>query len=295
VGDDSAIRLAAFDWLRHQVAVHGEVLPWSLLVRGFEHGGERVPLVSQQGIFKPRLLVLPLSIRTAMGGNYDDSISPEGLLRYRYRGTDRFHRENLGLRQAMENHVPLVHFHALSQGRYLATWPVYIVGDDPGQLTFTVEINEMTHALQGADFEIAEPRREYVTATFRRRLHQLAFRERVLHAYRERCTMCRLRHRELLDAAHIVPDQEPEGIPAVSNGLSLCKLHHAAFDSLFVTVDTDYRVVVRGDVLDEKDGPMLLHGLQELHGRPIELPRRTEWLPSRNALSLHLRRFSAAS
>lgn len=295
MGDDSAIRLAAFDWLRHQVAVHGEVLPWSLLVRGFEHGGERVPLVSQQGIFKPRLLVLPLSIRTAMGGNYDDSISPEGLLRYRYRGTDRFHRENLGLRQAMENHVPLVHFHALSQGRYLATWPVYIVGDDPGQLTFTVEINEMTHALQGADFEIAEPRREYVTATFRRRLHQLAFRERVLHAYRERCTMCRLRHRELLDAAHIVPDQEPEGIPAVSNGLSLCKLHHAAFDSLFVTVDTDYRVVVRGDVLDEKDGPMLLHGLQELHGRPIELPRRTEWLPSRNALSLHLRRFSAAS
>lgn len=295
MNEDSAIRLAAFDWLRNQVAVHGEVLSWSLLVRGFEHDGERVPLVSQQGIFKPRLLMLPLSIRTGMDGDYDDSVSAEGVLRYRYRGTDRFHRENVGLRHAMETHVPLVYFHAVSQGHYLAAWPVYIVGDAPGQLTFTVEVDDRPHALRGVDFEIAEPRREYVTATFRRRLHQLAFRERVLRAYRERCAMCRLRHRELLDAAHIVPDQAPAGVPAISNGLSLCKLHHAAFDSLFVTVDADYRVVVRGDVLDEKDGPMLLHGLQELHGRPLELPHRAEWLPSRHALSLHLRRFSAAS
>lgn len=293
--EDSSIRLAAFDWLRYQVAVHGDVLPWWLLVRGFEHVGQRVPLVSQQGIFKPKLLDLPLSIRTAAKGHYDDAVSPEGLLLYRYRGTDRFHRENVGLRQAMESRVPLVYFHGLSEGRYLAAWPVYVVGDDPGRLTFSVAVDDITNALRGVDFEIAEPRREYVTATFRRRLHQLAFRERVLRAYQERCAMCRLRHRELLDAAHIVPDQEPEGVPAVSNGLSLCKLHHAAFDSLFVTVNLDYRVVVREDVLDEKDGPMLLHGLQELHGKPIHLPRRAEWLPSRDSLSQHLRRFGAAS
>ena len=296
MSEDAAIRLAAFEWLRHQVAVQGEVLPWSLLVRGFEHAGERVPLVSQQGIFKPRVLNLPLSIRTAVASPYDDLMSPDGQLLYRYRGTDRFHRENVGLRHAMESRVPLVYFHALSEGRYLAAWPVYIVGDEPGQLAFIVAVDDSAHAaLQGADFEIAEPRRESVTATFRRRLHQLAFRERVLRAYRERCAMCRLRHRELLDAAHIVPDLEPAGVPSISNGLSLCKLHHAAFDSLFVTVDPDYCVVVRGDVLDEKDGPMLLHGLQELHDRRIELPRRAEWLPSREALSQHLRRFDAAS
>jgi putative restriction endonuclease len=292
--EDSTIRLAAFEWLRRQVAVHGDVLPWSLLVRGFEHAGERVPLVSQQGIFKPKSLDLPLSIRTATKGPYDDSVSPDGLLLYRYRGTDRFHRENVGLRQAMENRVPLVYFHGLSEGRYLAAWPVYVVGDDPGRLTFSVTVDDSTGALRRVDFEIAEPRREYVTASFRRRLHQLAFRERVLRAYQERCAMCRLRHRELLDAAHIVPDQEPEGVPSVSNGLSLCKLHHAAFDSLFVTVNLDYRVVVREDVLDEQDGPMLLHGLQELHGRAIQLPRRSEWMPSRDSLSQHLRRFGAA-
>lgn len=295
VSEDATIRLAAFDWLRQQMDVFREALPWSVLVHGFEYAGERVPLVSQQGIFKPKLLDLPLSIRTATAGPYDDAMSTEGLLLYRYRGSDPSHRENIGLRRAMENQVPLVFFHAVAPGRYLAALPVYIVGDDPGRLTFTVAVDDSAHtALRGSDFDIAEPRREYVTATFRRRLHQLAFRERVLRAYRERCAMCRLRHRELLDAAHIVPDREPESAPSISNGLSLCKLHHAAFDGFFVTVDPDYRVVVRGDVLTEKDGPMLRHCLQELHGLRIELPRRPEWLPSRDALSERLKRFGAA-
>ena len=52
-----------------------------------------------------------------------------------------------------------------------------------------------------------------------RRLHQATFRERVLHAYRTSCAICRLRHRELLDAAHILPDGHPRGEPVVPNGL----------------------------------------------------------------------------
>jgi len=39
-----------------------------------------------------------------------------------------------------------------------------------------------------------------------------------------------LRRQELLDAAHITPDSDAEGEPVVSNGVALCKLHHAAFD-----------------------------------------------------------------
>ena len=35
--------------------------------------------------------------------------------------------------------------------------------------------------------------------------------------------MCRLHHEELLDAAHILPDAHPLGLPNVSNGLALCK------------------------------------------------------------------------
>ena len=115
-------------------------------------------------------------------------------------------------------------------------------------------------------------RREYVTAIVRRRVHQQAFRARVIEAYRTHCALCRLRHQELLDAAHITADTEATGEPVVSNGLSLCKLHHAAFDRHFLTVRPDYTIEVRRSILEETDGPMLIHGLG-LHDRPIYLPR----------------------
>jgi len=95
----------------------------------------------------------------------------------------------------------------------------------------------------------------------RQRIHQQAFRERVVAAYRSQCAMCRLRHASLLDAAHIVPDSE-EGEPKVSNGLALCKLHHAAFDGFLVSVTPDYGIQVRTSVLEEEAGPILEHGLE---------------------------------
>jgi putative restriction endonuclease len=38
-----------------------------------------------------------------------------------------------------------------------------------------------------------------------------------------------LKHGKLLDAAHIIGDHKPHGIPVVENGLSPCKIHHAAY------------------------------------------------------------------
>ncbi len=71
--DDHSIRLAAFAWLTEQVDLIGDVLPYTLLRHGFTHEGARVPLLGPQGIFKPRLLDLPLSITTAPDGPYDDA------------------------------------------------------------------------------------------------------------------------------------------------------------------------------------------------------------------------------
>jgi putative restriction endonuclease len=129
---------------------------------------------------------------------------------------------------------------------------------------------------------------------FRRRLHQQSFRERVLKAYREQCALCRLRHRELLDAAHILPDSEPEGEPNVSNGLALCKLHHAAFDKLILGITPDYIVVVRSDILEESDGPMLRFGLQGIHHQTISVPRSSDLRPDRDMLAWRYEQFQKA-
>jgi putative restriction endonuclease len=126
------------------------------------------------------------------------------------------------------------------------------------------------------------------------RVHQAAFRERVLAAYRDQCALCRLRHRELLDAAHIIPDKEEGGEPVVSNGLALCKLHHKAYDSLFISVRPDYVIEVRKDVLVEVDGPVLKHALQGLHGMRMQLPRAAGHRPDRDRLQIRYRQFLEA-
>jgi putative restriction endonuclease len=110
--------------------------------------GVRVPLVGPQGIFKPAAIPtgIPLTITTAplVAGRprpYDDEIS-EGLVRYRYRGNDPNRVENVGLRRAMQNATPLVYLYGLAPGRYLAAWPVFVLEDDPAQLSFTVAVDD---------------------------------------------------------------------------------------------------------------------------------------------------------
>ena len=48
-------------------------------------------------------------------------------------------------------------------------------------------------------------KKSYVATGVRRRIHQGAFRERVLVAYGGMCAFCTLGYRELLDAARIIP------------------------------------------------------------------------------------------
>ena len=204
------------------------------------------------------------------------------------------HRDNVGLRRAMTERVPLVYFHAVDRGQYAAAYPVFVTGDDPKGLSFTMQVDDINSLVAdtfSGTSEDPEPRRAYVTATFRRRLHQVAFRERVIRAYQARCALCRLRHLELLDAAHITPDSDLEGEPVISNGLALCKLHHAAFDTFFFAIRPDYVIEVKPSILGETDGPMLVVGLQQIHGQPIHLPPRIADRPDRDRLDRRYRHF----
>ena len=291
---DALVRLAAFRFLEEQVglAPEGGALARTLLGRGFDYEGHRVPLIGPPGIFKPRLCEIPISITTVpiVEGEtrpYDDAFGDDGLLRYRYRGTDPSHVDNAGLRLAMQRQVPLIYFHGIVPGLYVAEWPVYIVGDDSTRLTFTVSVEERRFASLGSDpveSEETDIRRRYATRLFRQRLHQREFRERVVRAYQHHCAICRLRRDELLEAAHILPDADPLGVPAVPNGLALCHLHHSAFDAHLIGIRPDYVVEVRKDVLKEKDGPMLIHGLQGFHGVSLYVPDRAASRPDRRLL-----------
>ena len=290
------VRLAAFSFLDQlQRGPGGDLLSREDLVRGFMFDGQRVSLVSpQQGIFKPAILPsIPLSILTApvVEGRerpYDDAVGSDGLLEYRYRGTNIGHRDNVGLRAAMKHQTPLIYFMGVIPGRYVAAYPVFIVGDRPEALSFTVSVDDRRFASLGnVEPESAETeiRRRYVTRAVQQRVHQREFRERVLDAYQRTCAVCRLKRDELLDAAHIIGDAEAHGSPVISNGIALCKLHHSAFDANIMGVRPDYVIEIREDVLREVDGPMLVHGLQGWNGKALRVPHRAALRPDRDRLA----------
>lgn len=297
---EEQIRLAAFNWLKEQVDLYGDILSRPLLEKGFLYNGERVTLIGPQGIWKPRVFEkVPISITTVYNGPYDDSLSDDGSFTYRYRGTDPFHKDNVGLREAMKKQIPLIYFFGIVPSKYLAVWPVYIVSDNPNTLSFTVVADDMasiqkyllSNATDSASEDSQNAVRKYITSTVKNRLHQKSFRERVLLAYKEQCAFCRLKHTLLLDAAHIIPDGEELGDPIVTNGLSLCKIHHAAYDSNIIGVTPDYKIEVREDILQETDGPMLKHGIQELQNVKIILPHDKSSWPDRERLSIKYSRF----
>lgn len=292
--DEDDIRLSLFLWLKQKTTENGGVFERRELERGFPYKGQMITLQGPQGIWTPKNFQIPISISTTQGSPYDDGLTDEGFLNYQYRGTDPFHRDNIGLRNAYLQRKPIVYFHAIKPGKYVAIWPLFIFEDNPGQLTIKAAIDPAyadvssakTYSIQPSNSSIESDLgiRKYITAVTKQRLHQSTFREFVLDAYHRQCAMCRLQHTELLDAAHIIPDSEADGLPIVPNGLSLCKIHHAAYDRNIIGITPDYVIRVRSDILQEVDGPMLKYGLQSMEGKRLELPTKKSEYPDRDRL-----------
>jgi putative restriction endonuclease len=297
---DREVRLAAFAYLQEITNRYGEVVPYSLLLQGFLYKNEKISFMGPQGIFKPRILPeIPLSITTApeISGKvrpYDDRPAESGMIIYRYRGRDPAHRDNVGLRKAMQRGSPLIYFYGVEKAYYRPTWPVFVIDDDPFTLSFQIMVDEQQAIVNGNYWEPNSSeniRRRYITNEVQQRLHQAAFRANVIRAYQHSCTICQLRHPELLEAAHIIEDRFPQGIPAVSNGLAMCAIHHKAFDKNILGIKPDYFVEIREDILREIDGPMLRYGLQEFQGKLLHLPRKTHERPDRDALNERYSKF----
>lgn len=294
--EDMELRLAAMRWLDRRPTPRVD-FAW---LRGFEYDGHRIPLMDRQrGIRKPAGMNAALAIRTTFTPPgqvppYTDTIGHDGLQRYRYRGTDPDHPENVALRYAMQQKLPLIWFVGVESGLYEPIYPVWIIGDEPESLAFALALDEGQRFVTPGAVEDEDARR-YVERVTKARLHQRVFRSRVLLAYDGRCAICRLRHAELLDAAHIIEDGRPNGEPVVPNGLSLCKIHHGAFDAKILGIRPDLTLHVRRDVLEEVDGWMLEGGIQGIHDKKLEIiPGSRHARPDPVRLELRYHEFLAA-
>lgn len=283
---DAAVRQAAFEYMV-ELTRFCDVIHRSKLEQGFRFRDHQIPLVSPQGIFKPGMLDVPLTLTSTLSGPYSDDFGGK-YISYAYRGRgkeeDIWHRDNKGMRQAWMQGKPLIYLVSIAPSRYMAAWPVFIVADDPANHRVTLSVGSAAKSFLPG--QVAEPEAPYgptKTVLFMQKASLGIFQEQVLRAYRHKCAMCSLTYTSLLDAAHITPREEG-GEMQINNGLALCKLHNAAFNEHLLGINPKLQIEVQPAVLRESDGPMLRHGLQEMKGRRILLPQKREWKPDARAL-----------
>jgi len=279
------------------VAQFGEDVPYAGgLDRGFAFRGARVPYLNRQkGIYRAAVQRGPaaLSIQTSAKSPYDDEILADGFA-YAYRAGDVNQSDNRALRAAYELHVPIVYFIGTRPGWYKPLFPCFVRADDPVAQRVIVTPGVLRGPMDEPEpVALEDPiERRYAVRETRVRLHQARFRGRVVPAYDSRCAICSLQELRLLDAAHIVGDIELGGVATVRNGLSLCAIHHRAFDQALVGGSPDYVVHVSGRLLEDDDGPML-DLLKGFHQTPLYLPRRKVDLPDQERLDARFERFLA--
>jgi len=171
---------------------------------------------------------------------------------------------------------------------------MFVTADDRAARMVVLEPRLPVQDMQPGGLVSGTDVRAYATREARYRLHQQRFKLDVMRAYRHRCAICTLRERELVQAAHIVPDGETEGVAAVVNGPALCAIHHLAFDRNLLGIDPGGVVHIPDRLLREIDGPMLRTGLQGFHGAHIATPRRPQDQPDPHRLELRFERFTRA-
>ncbi len=297
--DEVELRREAMVWLALRTNDGRDAISRDELTR-FMYKGERLTLIDQgRGIRKPRdcraaLTIMTVHSRHVRSRPYDDVLGPDGYPRYKMRGDARGTADNNAVMRALELQLPIIWLVGVDPGWFQALFPVYVISAEPELEQFVLAYDK-AQALPVLDSPLEEVLRQYVLRETRQRLHQPVFRSMVMRAYETQCAVCSLRHTQLLDAAHIVPDANRDGIAAVRNGLALCKIHHAAYDAGILGIAPSYEVAIRHDVLAEVDGPLFEYGIKGLHGQPLMvLPQRRADRPDRDLLESRYMRFLSA-
>jgi putative restriction endonuclease len=233
---------------------------------------------------------------------YEDGEGPDGLQRYKWRGTDPNQSDNRALRRAMERHLPMLwlvgigYVPGTETQLFDARFPVFLIGEEQSEHQFAVALEEDQKILPSTEpVAVQEIVKRYNERIVKARYHQPLFRARVIHAYEERCAVCRLPFTELLEAAHIRPDSQG-GSAKISNGMSLCKIHHGAYDADIIGISPDYKIHVKESVLATFDGPTLQYSIKEMDGEDLrQIPTETSSKPDRELLAERYEKFMRAS
>ncbi|MBW4449972.1 MAG: HNH endonuclease [Spirirestis rafaelensis WJT71-NPBG6] len=126
------------------------------------------------------------------------------------------------------------------------------------------------------------------------------FRRSIIHIYEYQCAVCRLKFNikpvdirsyiNIVDAAHIKPLSVSSN-NQLSNGISLCKNHHWAFDNgCFGIDDKNYSIIVSNKFSEEcltTVESLKIIPMKSYQGQKIFLPIKEKYRPNPEALIWH--------
>jgi putative restriction endonuclease len=291
--DQTRIRLDAINHVR-ALRERWIAVPGYELLR-FWSGGQRIVLRATQGIFKPKELSEPLSVQSTLQSPYSNALEEGRKIRYHYLPRSKEH-ENEGLKRCGAYGMPLIYFlqtNARPDAEYEVFAPAYITAWDDDRREFLIDLSgewgpPVRPSLPGLQMtlpnvpapesaqEIREVSRGYLVHAVQRRICHARFRGEVLRIYGERCAVCLLPERALLDAAYLGDDLFARTGTDAREGIALCALHLAAYNAGLLSWDDAYIIRVRPSRASD-DGQRSL--LSAFDGKPLALPQDESFWP----------------
>jgi predicted restriction endonuclease len=135
------------------------------------------------------------------------------------------------------------------------------------------------------------PEKEFTGATetehyVKIRLAQRFFRQAILANYQSKCCICGLPVPQLLIASHIIRWKDSEDLRVnPRNGLCLCAIHDKAFDRGFITVKSNYQILVSPIIHAYLPGKAVQNYFTNYDDHPIILPDK--FVPDQKFLDHH--------
>ncbi len=148
-----------------------------------------------------------------------------------------------------------------------------------------LKVNQAFHkSIQKEIIKLSQPGRNEKEQKFYFRkaaARDAVFGKAVVGLYNYKCAFCGLKvnnslSQNIVDGAHI----EPFNISfnnEITNGISLCKNHHWAFDKGWFSINDDYKIIVAKDLQEES--PNAKRKMQDFNGEIILLPDATKYAP----------------
>lgn len=119
------------------------------------------------------------------------------------------------------------------------------------------------------------------------KIRSAAFKTEIKRVYEDTCVVCRKRRYTKakfpeVQAAHIYP-VEREGSDDLRNGISLCRLHHWAFDGGLFVITDNFKIKVRDEIKNDSN----YEEIYSFNNKTIKLPNNPKLFPAEIYLKAH--------